>query len=192
LAEFTRTREAEPEPQPGTTRLYEPQVYEYAIGVRERQRNGRVVVRDQDRPWDMHRQANSKRFLSPLEPELQDTITQDWEVFVNSFSERSGKHRHQGGVVIFVLEGKGYTIVDGERHDWEAGDLLLLPMKPGGVEHQHFCSDPSNPVKWIAFLYWPFIYFGGMELTQLESSPQYERYMAELQARKNVGKEDGK
>ena len=73
---------------------------------------------------------------------------------------RSGKHRHQGGLVIYVLEGKGYSIVDGERKDWEKGDLVLLPMKPGwrrapalqsrsveagdlGGVHQH--PDPGIP-----------------------------------------------
>ena len=55
----------------------------------------------------MHRQANSKRYLSPLEPELEDTATHDWEVFLQIFPERSGRHRHQGGLVIFILEGEG-------------------------------------------------------------------------------------
>src|SRR5690242_9499378 len=61
-----------------------------------------------------------------------------WLVFQHDIHTHSGKHRHQGGLAIFVLEGEGYTEVDGVRIDWEAGDLILLPIKPDGCEHQHF------------------------------------------------------
>ena len=40
-------------------------------------------------------------------------------------------HRHQGGLALFVLDGRGHTIVNGVTHDWEAGDLILLPVAPG-------------------------------------------------------------
>ena len=174
-------RSAEPEPEEGDTRLYEPAIYEHSFKVHDRMRNGRVVVRDGERQWDMHRQANSKRYLSPLEPDLQDTCLQSWEVFRQIFPERSGRHRHQGGLVIFILAGKGYSVYDGERHDWEAGDLLLLPMTPGGIEHQHFNTDPEQPAEWIAFIYWPFFDHGGCEIIQIESSPLYEAYIARRQ-----------
>ena len=106
-------REAEPEQD--NTRLYEPKVYDYAVQEMDRAANGRIVVKARDRMWDMHRQSNSKLYLSPLEPDLQDTATQDWEVFLNVFPEKSGRHRHQGGLVIFILEGKGHTIIDQTR-----------------------------------------------------------------------------
>ena len=174
-------RAAEPEPEEGDTRLYEPKIYEHSFKVHDRMRQGRVVVRNAERQWDMHRQANSKRYLSPLEPDLQDTCLQSWEVFRQVFPERSGRHRHQGGLVIFILEGRGYSVYDGVRHDWEAGDLLLLPMTPGGIEHQHFNTDPEQPAEWIAFIYWPFFDHGGCEIIQIESSPLYEAYIARRQ-----------
>jgi len=184
MAEQVRTRERETEADASNTRLYEPKIYEYAMEWLDRSMNGRVVVRGQDIPWDMHKQANSKRYMSPLEPELKDQCLHDWEVFLQIFPEKSGRHRHQGGLVIFILEGKGYTIIDGERHEWDAGDLLLLPMTPGGVEHQHFNYDKDNPAKWIAFIYWPYFNYGGSEITQLESCPLYDEWMAKVEAQK--------
>jgi len=80
--------------------------------------------------------------------------------------------------VDYVLEGEGYSVVEGERHDWQAGDLLLLPVTQGGVEHQHFNTDPEQPAEWIAFIYWPFFDHGGCEIIQIESSPLYEAYIA--------------
>ena len=66
MAPRTRTRTRSREPEPETIRLYEPATYQHSIDVSRRQRFGRVVVRGKERPWDMHRQANSKRFLSPV------------------------------------------------------------------------------------------------------------------------------
>ena len=63
-----------------------------------------------------------------------DVPLQDWRIFVHDTKTHSGKHRHQGGLVIHVLKGKGYSIVDGERKDWEKGNLLPPPIRPGGVE----------------------------------------------------------
>jgi len=94
--------------------------------------------------------------------------------------------------VIFILEGKGHTIIDGVRHDWEAGDLMLLKMTPGGVEHQHFNDDPERPAKWMALIYWPFFDVGGSEITQLENSPLYDAYMAKLADRERALEEPRK
>jgi quercetin dioxygenase-like cupin family protein len=91
--------------------------------------------------------------------------------------------RHQGALrqasspgrpVIYVLEGKGYSVVEGERKDWEKGDLVLLPMKPGGVEHQHFNADPSKPAIWAAFINIPIQEYLASDLKQEEVSPDFK------------------
>lgn len=183
MAEQAREREREAETEAARTRLYEPALYTYVIDELDRAMHGRVVIRHKERFWDMHRQANSMRYLSPHEPELKDTATHQWEVFLQVFPDRSGKHRHQGGLVIFILEGKGHTIIDGVRHDWKAGDLTMLPLVPGGVEHQHFNHDTEKPAKWIAFVYWPYKDYAGSQNTQLENSPLYDKWMERLAER---------
>jgi gentisate 1,2-dioxygenase len=90
---------------------------------------------------------------------VTDTPLQNRSVFTHEVRKISGKYRHQGELVIYVIDGKGYSVVDGERVDWEKGDLVLLPilvllpMKPGGVEHQHFNLDPEKPALWMAFIH---------------------------------------
>ena len=97
-------------------------------------------------------------------------------MFKHEVRTKSGKHRHQGGLVIYVLEGKGYSVVDDERIDWEKGDLMLLPLKPQGVEHQHFNLQPGQPALWAAFIpiaiLWEHV---GAELEQVEESPEFQR-----------------
>jgi len=42
-------------------------------------------------------------------------------------------HQHNEAI-IFVLRGRGYTLLDDERVDWEPGDTLYIPQ---GAWHQH-------------------------------------------------------
>ena len=74
-----------------------------------------------------------------------------------------------------MIDGTGYSIVDGERVDWKAGDLLLLPIKPEGVEHQHFNLDPSKPCHWIAFVYMPIYDYLAGEISQVEVAPEFAK-----------------
>lgn len=178
MAERTRNREREREAEPSDERLYRPKYLDWTAAEIERSVIGRIVVRDRERPWDVSAQAKAKRYLSPHEPDLQDTALQDWEVFRQTIPERSGKHRHQGGLIIFVLAGRGHSVIDGVRCDWEAGDAMLLPMTPKGVEHQHFNDDPERPSEWIALVYWPLFKSAGSETQQIETSPIYEAWIA--------------
>src|SRR5205807_5517013 len=147
MAEIERTRERERGAIPETP-------YEKFIRSRreflERQETGQVVVKPSDREFYITRQG---RLMYHLNPEIhKNTPLQDWRVFSHDLKTQSGKHRHQGGLVIYVIVGKGYSVVDGERIDWQAGDLPLLPIKPGGVEHQHFNINPGSECRWIVFV----------------------------------------
>ena len=34
---------------------------------------------------------------------------------------------------MFILEGRGRTLIDGVAHPWEGGDVLNLPLKRDGI-----------------------------------------------------------
>lgn len=115
---------------------------------------GKVVIKAKERPVEKSRQGWLRYYLyGELFPE---TALKEWGVFLNEIHNHTGKHMHQGGLAIFVLDGEGYTILDGQKVEWKKGDLILLPIKPGGVEHQHFNRDPNKPARWLAFIYWPY------------------------------------
>ncbi len=164
-----KVRERERETEFAST--YEMSLYRRKKFV-ELQNTGQVLIREEDREWEQSKQGRIKWYLHPTFQNSNHAL-RDWSIFKHDIRKHSGKHRHQGGLVIFCLEGKGYSIVDGVRHDWEKGDLLLLPCKPGGVEHQHFNLEDGKPCKWIAFNYWPLWDLLASELTQVEFSPDY-------------------
>jgi len=168
MAESERTRSRERE-RP-TQSAYEVAIT-YDKERTERQTIGRVVLRLEDCPQEQTRQGLLRPYLDPFL--IPDTPLQHWAVFTHEIHTKSGKHRHQGGLVIYVIDGKGYSVINGERVDWEKGDLVLLPLEKGGVEHQHFNSDPAHPALWIAFIHFPLRDYVASEMTQLETAVDY-------------------
>ena len=114
----------------------------------KRQKNGKLLIRGDDREYQTSRQGFLKYFMNPT---FTDTALSSWAVFENLIKRQTGRHRHQGGIIIFVLEGEGLTEVNGEVLDWSAGDLLLLPITPGGCLHQHWNKDTAKGCRWVAF-----------------------------------------
>jgi quercetin dioxygenase-like cupin family protein len=165
-----RTRSREAEAQTGNP--YE-MAYRHREQQAERQRTGQIVVKPSERPYFMSRQGRLRFYLCPLA--YPNTALEHWRVFTHEIRTKSGRHRHQGGLVIYVLDGIGYSIVEGERVEWKKGDLLLLPMKPGGVEHQHFNLDPEKPATWVAFVPIVLTEHVASTLQQTEQSPEYKQ-----------------
>ncbi len=145
MAEIERTRERERPPLGDNP--YERVMRSRAEQL-ERNKTGPIVVRKSERA--VLPVAAGQAALLPRTDHPSDTPLQMWRVFTHEIRTKSGRHLHQGGLVIYVLEGKGYSIVEGERLDWEKGDLVLLPLHPNEVEHQHFNLDPDKPSVWCA------------------------------------------
>ncbi len=62
-------------------------------------------------------------------------------------------HRHQIEAIIYIVKGKGYSMMwpEGEapkRYDWEEGDLFCVPMN---WWHQHFNLDKEKTARYLAF-----------------------------------------
>lgn len=169
MVELTRTRTRETEATPGLK-------YDIAYAKRgqfvEHAKTGVIVVKDSDREWELSRQGFLKWYL--LEDEYPEVVLHDWWVFIHDIKRQSGMHRHQGGLVLFVIEGKGTTECNGEMIDWEEGDCILLPYHPEGLAHRHF-NRGDTPAKWLAFIHIPTWNHAASELSQLEVFEEFKR-----------------
>lgn len=173
MAATSRTREI--------TRTHsEVHPYDQVVAMLEernrRSETGRIVIKAKDRPRTQSRQDFTRRYVYPVSGEgvVDDTALQDWMVFAQLIRTMSGKHTHQGGLCLHVLKGKGHTTLGDERVDWKEGDLVLLPVVPGGIEHQHFNDDPDGPSEWLATIHMPFWNVLSSELRQISNSPDYK------------------
>lgn len=164
--------------------FYEKVIRDRAQWV-DRQMKGKLLIRGDEREYQETRQGRLKNYISP---HIGDTALNNWSCFIHDIRRQSGRHRHQGGIIIYVIEGEGVTEVDGKMLNWKAGDLLLLPIAPKGVAHQHFNGDDSRKCRWIAFRHHAIRDYTVNSITQLEESPDYQ---GDLKKIKSILKGEG-
>jgi gentisate 1,2-dioxygenase len=160
-------------------KLGETNFWDRLIQMRDRQRDerrdGLQVVKEGELPLEVNRQGLMRWYLHP---DIHDTVLSTLVFFQQEIppGSRSGRLQFQGGQVIMILEGRGYTTVDGVRHAWEAGDVLNLPLRPDGIIVQHFNTDLEKPAKFVASepnLFECVSVDRGSGFEQIEDAPEY-------------------
>jgi hypothetical protein len=134
----------------------------------KRQYEGKVVIWPEDREPFIGKQGVFRYYMNTDE---NDTCLNDWLCMIETIPEKSGKHSHQGGLAIFVIEGEGTTVFEDVPYDWEEGDLMVQPINDGGMMHQHFNRSVGKNARWFAFMnhmLWDNV---GNLTTQVETSP---------------------
>lgn len=147
------------------------------LDIRDRQRSTRktVVVRGRELPWESNQHGIMRWYMHPLIPDTAHQSSLIYEQRIPAGS-RSGRQQQQGGAVIFVLRGRGHTVIDGRRYDWETGDCLQLPIRENGVIFQHANDHDSDEARLLyveANLVDPLGVDRGAGFEQLMSAPEY-------------------
>jgi len=62
--------------------------------------------------------------------------------------EHTRAHRHTGNVVYHVAKGRGYSVVGGQRFDWEEKDIFVVPT---WTLHEHANASPSDEAVLFSF-----------------------------------------
>jgi quercetin dioxygenase-like cupin family protein len=126
------------------------------------------VLKVAEQQWAVNIQANQ----APLIDEYTGLVAKTFAVFISEYPPggKSGRHHHTFEAAGYVLEGRGYDIHDGVRHDWEKGDIFYIPT---GVTHQHFNADPDNIARVLLITNWPLLqHLGFSSMTQLATLEQ--------------------
>lgn len=144
---------------------------------RERQKGALQVIRGDRLPQEKNPLGLVKWYLHP---KIKDTVLSTLLFFEQEIppGSRSGRLQSQGGQVIFIVEGKGHTTIDGVRFPWETGDVINLPLRRDGLIVQHFNDDPQKAARFVyAEPNW-FECTGvdrGVGFELLEPAPEYRR-----------------
>src|SRR6266508_1550267 len=102
------------------------------------------VIKFDTVPWDQSQSAYHKVFTTYDVPTAE---RKPWTAQMNLLrlmmlivetGHKNANHRHYPEVPFYILQGKGHEVHDGRRHDWEAGDLMIVPPY---CMHQHFCDE---------------------------------------------------
>ncbi|SFJ99230.1 cupin domain-containing protein [Methylocapsa palsarum] len=60
---------------------------------------------------------------------------------------RSNRHRHTYETILYVLEGRGYSMIEDRKIEWEPGDALYIPV---WAWHHHVNADAEKPARYLA------------------------------------------
>lgn len=103
---------------------------------------------------------------------FKDVKTLDAHISEVKPGGQSKKHRHANEAVIYILAGKGYSLISEDKQDvrrveWQAGDLLAVPAM---FWHQHFNADPDNKARYLAITSVPILEKLGYEVIEQEET----------------------
>ncbi|MBI4332663.1 MAG: hypothetical protein HY673_15445 [Chloroflexi bacterium] len=136
----------------------------------------RWIIKQKDQPVETNRMGLYRWYIHPSFDNVAMKAILFWTHEIPAGS-CSGKQKFQGGRIHFVVEGHGYSVINGVRYDWGPEDLILSPVIAGGVVVQHFNADPAHPARlacaepnWYEIL--------GMDMAsgfeQLEDCPEWK------------------
>ncbi len=131
---------------------------------RDRATTGPIVVHTKD--LEMEFAAGRKRaYVS--EPQILGSLVQTMAMFIAEIApgQSGGKHRHFNEAMIYILAGKGHSVIDDTRYDWSEGDVISVPLYSW---HQHFNDDPAKPVRYLGVTNLPLL--RAMGLNRLEDA----------------------
>jgi hypothetical protein len=148
------------------------------IALRDAQRQQRAsavqVVRRRDLPRETNAQGLMRWYMHPA---IKDIALSPLSIFEQESPSRSrsGRLQFQGGQIIFVIEGEGYTVIDGVKHPWKTRDVLNLPLKKDGIIVQHFNTSEQLAARLLVVepnLYAATTVDRGCGFEQLEPAPE--------------------
>ncbi len=163
-----------------TEKLAKSNYWNELVAIRDRQREARKtavqVVRLSELPLENNQHGLMRWYLHPS---ITDTVLSTLAIYRQEIppGSRSGRLKFQGGQIMFIVEGRGYTMLDGVKHAWEAGDVLNLPTRRDGIIVQHFNADQDKPAAFLAVepnLFAATSVDRGCGFELLESSPDYK------------------
>jgi len=85
------------------------------------------------------------------------------------FQGRKLGHRHTVEAVIYILKGRGHSVIDGVKYPWEAGDLICVPVF---AWHLHR-NESDDELLYLAATTGPFSMAMGIALYEEENYPEY-------------------
>jgi gentisate 1,2-dioxygenase len=160
-------------------RLAKTNFWDELFAMRDRQRenrkNGLQVIKGSQLPQEVNRQGLMRWYMHPA---IKDTLLTTHMFFEQEIppGSRSGRLKFQGEQVMYILEGKGYTLIDGVKHHWEAGDVVNLPLRKQGIVIQHVNSDEQHAAIFVAAepnLFECTSVDRGSGFEQIEDAPEY-------------------
>lgn len=122
-----------------------------------------------DLAWHGGPQVYGKAVINPQSAKVAQSI--ECHVDVYSPGGRSQKHGHMNSACFYILRGKGHDIHDGKRHDWQAGDALIVE---NACVHEHCNTESDEEAAVLVFKAKPLFLFMHLMFQKIVQYPPKE------------------
>ena len=129
-----------------------------------------------DFKWHGGPQSYGKEIINPADVEVCQSIETHLKAFAPMGTNVN--HGHMNSAAFYVLRGRGYDHHDGEKLEYEAGDMLMVP---NGVVHQHFNSDEDEEMLVLIMKAKPLFLFMHMLFQKTVQMPPNEANKKQLE-----------
>ena len=163
-----------------------PELLELFQKQLDAKKESRIVIKSEDIKWnDAHPQSRSA------------TLVESRNGFATTFvnvgiseigpNTHTGKHKHSEAVV-YILSGRGYSIIAGKKYHWKKGDTIYIPPD---TFHQHYNTGNKETVQYLRVVPGPVQINLLSMAAALNFFPSYNMEVEELQPKyssKSAGK----
>jgi gentisate 1,2-dioxygenase len=131
---------------------------------------GRIVIKKKDLRWEEDKFVRSAMAVSPLTGFKLKTL-HSWfgEILPGA---KTGKHRHTSEAIMTCLSGDGYSVIDGKRHEWSEGDVIVMPAM---TWHQHFNASTTQPFRFYVATNYPLTENIGLAMIEVEEQGSHHQ-----------------
>lgn len=164
-------------------RVYKRDV-DFMREAQERMAKSRIIHKAKEHQWGRSGHRPGAKTVVLVDQEIgfnaKTMMSFLGEILPNS---KGDSHRHNCEAIIYIVRGKGYSIINEARYDWEEGDTMFIPPN---AWHQHFNPDPKEPAWYYAVTTLPLL--KGMDIFEMEGSKEEkERLVREEKERAKGG-----
>ncbi|WP_046243325.1 cupin domain-containing protein [Hymenobacter terrenus] len=75
--------------------------------------------------------------------------------------QRSGSHRHSYETIMYITHGQGYTMIEDQRVDWQAGDAVYVPV---WAWHHNVNLSPDTAARYVSCDNAPQLHHAGVAM----------------------------
>jgi quercetin dioxygenase-like cupin family protein len=102
----------------------------------------------------------------PVHPVRLPGVTVSLSIGELTSGASTGNHRHAYESLVYILAGRGHTIMDGTHFDWSAGDAIYTPP---WCWHRHVAA-ADGPVQYLTATNMPLLHAIGQTVMREEES----------------------
>lgn len=127
-------------------------LWDELMGMRDEQRKNQEgavwLIKGKDIPFENSKMGNLRWYMHPR---LKTPCINTLMIYVQEIEPngRSARFHHPGNQVIYIMQGEGYTALDGQNHHWAKGDVVQLPLRVKGTTVQHFNTSKDTVARFV-------------------------------------------